>query len=143
MGSSRHRDRSRDRDRDRRDRDRDRDRRERRRSRDRDRHRDRDRDRERRDKDRRSRSRSKGRERSKEKSPEPDAEKLLAETLATIAATRNFASLVTQKEAENEANRNGEKNLAVTFYAYHMYGGTSILSNMRNTLLFIKKLFQM
>lgn len=103
MGS-RHRDRSRDRDR--RDRDRDRDRRERRRSRDRDRHRDRDRDRERRDRDRRSRSRSKGRERSNEIiPPEPDAEKLLAETLATIAATRNFASLVAQREAENELNR--------------------------------------
>lgn len=103
MGSSRHRDRSRDRDRDRgrdRDRDKDRDRRDRRRSRDRDRdrHRDKERERERRDRERRSRSR--GREKSKEKTPEPDGNKILAETLANIAATRNFVSLVQTKHEE-------------------------------------------
>lgn len=106
MGS-RHRDRSRDRDR--RDRDKDRDRRRRERSRDRDRHRDRDRDRDRdRRRDRsRSRDRSRGRSsrKSEEKTPEPDGQKLLAETLATIAATRNFASLVAkQEQEEQEAN---------------------------------------
>ena len=113
MGSSRHRDRSRDRDRDRdhdRGRDRDRDRRDRkRRSRDRDRHRDRDRDRDRRDRDRRSRSRH--RERTPEKAAIPDGNKLLAETLATIAATRNYAALVAQRNGElaNEnSNSQGE-----------------------------------
>ncbi|KAF5270436.1 hypothetical protein FQR65_LT05624 [Abscondita terminalis] len=103
MGSSRHRDRSRDRDRDHdRGRDRDRDRRDRkRRSRDRERHRDRDRDRDRRDRERRSRSRH--RERTPEKSAIPDGNKLLAETLATIAATRNYAALVAQRNGEAAA----------------------------------------
>ncbi|XP_017783383.1 PREDICTED: splicing factor 1 isoform X2 [Nicrophorus vespilloides] len=119
MGSSRHRDRSKDRDRDKdKYRDKDRDRREKRRSRERDRDRDRERDRDRgrerhrekdreaentrREREKRSRSRSRGRaQTSKEKTPpKPDGEKLLAETLATIAATRNFASLVTQKSEE-------------------------------------------
>uniref|UniRef100_A0A1Y1N0R8 Splicing factor 1 helix-hairpin domain-containing protein n=1 Tax=Photinus pyralis TaxID=7054 RepID=A0A1Y1N0R8_PHOPY len=112
MGSSRHRDRSRDRERDRdrdheRGRDRDRDRRDRkRRSRDRDRHR----DRERRDRERRSRSRH--RERTPEKTAIPDGNKLLAETLATIAATRNYAALVAQRNGElaNEnSNSQGEE----------------------------------
>ncbi|KAI4458857.1 rna-binding protein related [Holotrichia oblita] len=111
MGSSRHRDRSRDRDRDRdrgreKDRDRDRERRERKRSRDRHRDRDRERDRERRDRERerRSRSRSKGRDKSKEKTPEPDGDKLLAETLATIAATRQYASFATPKLIDENSN---------------------------------------
>ncbi|XP_018328118.1 splicing factor 1 [Agrilus planipennis] len=115
MGSSRHRDRSRDRDRDRgRDRSRDRDKRRRSRDRDRDRDRHRERDRERRERDRRSRSKSesksKGREKSPEKTSEFDGEKLLAETLATIAASRNFASLVCQKEAnESSGSQYGEE----------------------------------
>ncbi|XP_044262618.1 splicing factor 1 [Tribolium madens] len=95
MGSSRHRDRSRERDRDRRDRDRDRDRRDRRKS-SRDRHRDRDRDR---------RERDRSREKRREKTPEPDGEKLIADTLATIAATRNFAALVAPKP-EPDTNSN-------------------------------------
>ncbi|CAH0559129.1 unnamed protein product [Brassicogethes aeneus] len=109
MGSSRHRSRDRERDRDRdrdrgdRDRERDRDRdRHRRRSRDRDRDRHRDRDHHRRD---RERSRSRSRERRREKTPpEPDGEKLIADTLATIAATRNFANLVCQREGDGNSN---------------------------------------
>lgn len=120
MGSSRHRDRSRDRDRDRgrdKDRERERDRRERKRSRDRDRdrHRDRERDRDRRDRDRdrRSRSKSRGREKSREKTPEPDGQKLLAETLATIAATRHYASLVSAKNCDDNSNSAG---LCITLF---------------------------
>ncbi|KAJ8976957.1 hypothetical protein NQ317_010154 [Molorchus minor] len=98
MGSSRRRDRDRSRDRDR-------DRRDRRRSsrsRDRDRHRDRDRDRDRhRD---RSRSRSRDRRRERDKTPiEPDGDKVIADTLATLAATRNFANLIS-KEGDGNSN---------------------------------------
>nr|CAI5820781.1 unnamed protein product [Callosobruchus analis] len=96
MGSSRRRDRSRDRDR-----------RERRRSRSRDRHRDRDRDRESRHRDRsRSRSRSRDRERRREREKTPsemDGDKMIADTIASIAATRNFASLV-NKEGDQNSN---------------------------------------
>ncbi|XP_056643303.1 splicing factor 1 [Diorhabda sublineata] len=89
MGSSRRRDRSRSRDRDRRDR---------KRSRSRDRYRDR----------RRERSLSRGRERRRERErsltpPEPDGDKMIAETLATLAATRNFASLIS-KEGDGNSN---------------------------------------
>ncbi|GLV43931.1 Splicing factor 1 [Carabus blaptoides fortunei] len=111
MGS-RHRERSRDRERGR-DREKDRERHGRERRRSRDRHRDRSR----RDRSRdRSRERStdkshgRSREKSKEKSIEPDGQKLLAETLATIAATRNYASLVAAKEQEEaEANMTPEE----------------------------------
>ncbi|CAG9818159.1 unnamed protein product [Phaedon cochleariae] len=109
MGSSRRRDRDRSRSRER-DRDRDRDRRDRRRSRSRDKHRDRDRDR-RRDRGSRSRSRDRDRdrdrtdrrhERHKSPTPEPDGDKMIADTLATLAATRNFASLL--KEGDGSSN---------------------------------------
>ncbi|CAH1099979.1 unnamed protein product [Psylliodes chrysocephalus] len=96
MGSSKRRgDRSRSRDRDRRDR---------KRSRSRDRYRDRDRRRER----SRSRSRDRDRDRRREKvrSPTPteqDGDKMIADTLATIAATRNFASLIS-KEGDGNSN---------------------------------------
>ncbi|CAG9841174.1 unnamed protein product [Diabrotica balteata] len=106
MGSSRRRDRSRSRDRrDRsRSRDRDRDRRDRKRSRSRDRYRDRDR--------RRDRSRSRDRERRRERErsitpPEPDGDKMIADTLATLAATRNFASLIS-REGDGNSNMSTE-----------------------------------
>lgn len=111
MGS-RHRDRSRERRRSRdKDRSRDRDRR-RRSSRDRDRHRDRDR----RDRDRRSRSRDKNRERlsspprSEEivQTAEHDGNKLLAETLATLAASRNYATFMAAQNGENSNDSMGK-----------------------------------
>lgn len=129
MGS-RHRDRSRDRDRrDRdRDKDRDRDRKDRRRSRDRHRSRDRDRDRDRRHRTRsrdRSRERSRGRSRdhriSEETSPEPDGQKLLAETLATIAASRNYASAIAmQQQEEYDDNMTPGKNLSALPQPSHL-----------------------
>ncbi|XP_050304239.1 splicing factor 1 [Anthonomus grandis grandis] len=123
---SRHRDRSRDRDRDRdrerdRDRDRDRDRRRRTRSRDRDRERDRDRDRDRdrhRDRDResrrsrdryRDRSRSRSRSRKRERTPEEiDGEKLIQDTLATLAASRSFNQFL-QAQGENSNHSTGSQ----------------------------------
>lgn len=119
MGSRhRDRDRSRDRDRDRESR------RERRRSRDRDRdrdrHRDRDRDRDRRDRDR-DRSRSRDRRRSRDKTPEPDGKKLIAETLATLAATRNFTALVNQRD-DNSNTSTGICSISETItFSYGIY----------------------
>lgn len=93
MVSSRRRDRSRSRDRDRRDR---------KRSRSRDRYRDR----------RRERSLSRGRDRDRDRRrerersitpPEPDGDKMIADTLATLAATRNFANLIS-KEGDGNSN---------------------------------------
>uniref|UniRef100_A0A6P7F019 Branchpoint-bridging protein n=1 Tax=Diabrotica virgifera virgifera TaxID=50390 RepID=A0A6P7F019_DIAVI len=106
MGSSRRRDRSRSRDRRDRSRSRDRDRRDRKRSRSRDRYRDRDRRRD------RSRSRDRDRERRRERErsitpPEPDGDKMIADTLATLAATRNFASLIS-KEGDGNSNMSTE-----------------------------------
>lgn len=115
MGS-RHRDRSRDRRRDRsrdKDRSRDRDRR-RRSSRDRDRHR--DSHRERRDRDRGSRGRDKNRDRLPSpprieeivQTAEHDGNKLLAETLATLAASRNYATFMAAQNGENSNDSMGE-----------------------------------
>ncbi|CAG9857649.1 unnamed protein product [Phyllotreta striolata] len=109
MGSSKRRDRSRTRERDRRDRKRSRSRdryRDRDRDRDRERDRDRDRDRERRRERSRTRSRDRERRRERPRSPtptEPDGDKVIADTLATIAATRNFANLIS-KEGDGNSN---------------------------------------
>lgn len=56
----------------------------------------------------RGRSRSRSASRKRDRTPvEQDGEKLIQDTLATLAASRNFANLVQQAQGENSNHSTG------------------------------------
>lgn len=64
----------------------------------------------------RDRSRSRSRSRKREKTPEEiDGEKLIQDTLATLAASRNFANFLQQTQCENSNHSVGTFHLVIGF----------------------------